>query len=326
MHALTVIDDKGETIMNTTKNYSSITSQAEYDNAFWDMIRTRGISDKALSSGADIGTGTFRMPYSSSEKLMKRLEKESLFRQNATVIKAYKTDSKIYAKDCKDSVQFVAEGEVIPIYEGMDDFKSMVVDRFKASTIVRLDTDFVSDAEFDIEDYLTEKFAKAFGRAEDNAYINGTGTNEPTGILNAERGAEVGVQTGSLTYDDVISLYFSVPAEYRKNGSWLMNDKTALALRKLKDSDGNYLWNQSNDTILGKPVLISEFMPDIGKGAKPIAFGDFSYYWVIGRKPVSVRALVEKFALYDQVGYLALEFVDGKLVRSEAIKVLEVTA
>ena len=109
------------------------------------------------------------------------------------------------------------------------------------------------------------------------------------------------MQTGALIYDDAISLYFSVPAEYRKNGSWLMNDKTALTLRKLKDSDGNYLWNNSNGTILGKPVFISEFMPDIGKDSKPIAFGDFSYYWVIGRKPVSVRALTEKFALYDQV-------------------------
>ena len=103
-----------------------------------------------------------------------------------------------------------------------------------------------------------------------------------------------------------------------------MNDKTALALRKLKDADGNYLWNNSYDTILGKQVLISEFMPDIEAGAKPIAFGDFSYYWVIGRKPVSVRILVEKFTFYDQIGYLAIEFLDGKLVRSEAIKVVEI--
>lgn len=91
-----------------------------------------------------------------------------------------------------------------------------------------------------------------------------------------------------------------------------MNDKTALALRKMKDSAGNYLWNNSNDTILGKQVLISEFMPDIESGTKSIAFGDFSYYWVIGRKPVSVRTLVEKFTFYDQIGYLAIEFLDAK--------------
>lgn len=71
-----------------------------------------------------------------------------------------------------------------------------------------------------------------------------------------------------------------------------MNDKTALALRKLKDIDDNYLWNQTNDTILGKQVIISEYMPAIETGTKPIAFGDFSYYWIVGRKPVSVRTLL----------------------------------
>ena len=56
---------------------------------------------------------------------------------------------------------------------------------------------------------------------------------------------------------------------------------------------------------------------------KPIAFGDFSYYWIVGRKPVTVRTLLEKFVLYDQIGYLAFEFLDGKLVRNEAIKVIQ---
>lgn len=102
-----------------------------------------------------------------------------------------------------------------------------------------------------------------------------------------------------------------------------MNDRTALALKKLKDAYGNYLWNQVNDTILGKQVIISEYMPDIEVGTKPIAFGDFSYYWTVGRKPVLVRILLEKFVVYDQIGYLAFELLDGKLVRKEAIKVIQ---
>ena len=75
--------------------------------------------------------------------------------------------------------------------------------------------------------------------------------------------------------------------------------------------------------ILGKQVIISEYMPDIETGTKPIAFGDFSYYWIVGRKPVTVRTLLEKFVLYDQIGYLAFEFLDGKIVRNEAIKVIQ---
>lgn len=72
-----------------------------------------------------------------------------------------------------------------------------------------------------------------------------------------------------------------------------------------------------------EPIMISEFMPSAGAGSKPVAFGDFSYYWVIDRRPVSARPLVEKFALYSQIGYLALEFLDGKLIRSDAVKVLQ---
>ena len=310
--------------MEMTRNYSAVESQPEYDIEFWNLMRNKPVSGKALSKGKDVTTGAYNMPTGSSGKLMKALEKESLFRQIATVHRAYKTGYRIYAKDCKDKAQFVAEGEAIPIYDGLEDFKNLPVDSHKAAAIVKLDEDFVNDANFDIDTHLVGKFAKAFARTEDNAFINGTGEGEPIGILNKTDGADVGVTTDALTYDDEISLYFSVPSEYRKNGVWLMNDKTALALRKMKDSDGNYLWNNSNDTILGKRVLISEFMPDIGAGAKPIAFGDFSYYWVIGRKPVSVRTLVEKFTFYDQIGYLAIEFLDGKLVRSEAIKVIEI--
>lgn len=91
-------------------------------------------------------------------------------------------------------------------------------------------------------------------------------------------------------------------------------------------ADENYLWNLTNDTILGKWVIISEFMPDIETGAKPITFGDFSYYWIVGRKPVSVRTLLEKFVFYAQIGYLAFVFLGGKLVRKEAVKVIQMTA
>ena len=81
-----------------------------------------------------------------------------------------------------------------------------------------------------------------------------------------------------------------------------------------------------NDTILGHKVCISEFMPIAESGSKPIAFGDFSYYWIVSRRPVSVRTLTEQFAMVDCVGYLAYEFLDGKLVRPEAIKVMQMTA
>ena len=264
------------------------------------------------------------MPNSSDNKYMAALEKESLFRNIGTVIKAYGSGYRIFAKDSNDLAQWVAENDAVPIYDGIEDFTVSTVDSWKLAALVKMDEAFIHDASFDIENYLIKRFAKNFGRAEDNAFINGNGIEMPTGILNATGGAEIAASLNEITYDDVIGLYFSVKPEYRKNAVWLMNDKTALALRTLKDNAGNYLWRNSDDTILGKKVIMSEYMPDADAGAKPIAFGDFSYYWVIGRSPIGIRTLSEKFAALDQLGYLAYEFLDGKLVRPEAVKVIQI--
>ena len=152
---------------------------------------------------------------------------------------------------------------------------------------------------------------------------------KPTGILHATDGAETGVTAESdsaISYDEIIKLYLSVDKKYRKHGTWLMNDETALALRTLKDSAGNYLWKESDETIFSKPVQIVDAMPSIGKGQKVIAFGDFSNYWLVQRFPLTIRTLKEKFAMRGQVGYLGCEYLDGKLIRKDAVKILQMAA
>ena len=296
----------------------------EYDKHFWNAMRGNDGGYAELSKGRNIETGTYAMPNSTNNKYMTDLEKESLFRNIGTVIKAYDNGYRIFAKDNNDLAEWVPEGDAIQIYEGIDDFTINTVDSWKLAAFIKMDEAFIHDAGFDIESHLINRFAKNFRRAEDNAFINGTGIQMPTGILDATNGADVGITTAEITYDDVISLYFSLKPEYRRNAVWLMNDETALALRTLKDSAGNYLWRNSDDTILGKRVIISEYMPNTESDSKPIAFGDFSYYWVIGRRPVSIKTLSEKFALHDQIGYLAFEFLDGKLIRPEAVKVIQI--
>mgnify|MGYP004522899185 CR=1 FL=1 len=128
----------------------------------------------------------------------------------------------------------------------------------------------------------------------------------------------------SLSYDSVIELYLSIKPEYRKNGTWLMNDTTALALRKLKDVNGNYLWRTSDDTILGKKVEISPYMPDIAAGASPITFGDLSYVWFLERQPLSLKVLSELYANENATGYAAFERIDCKLIRPKAVALLSI--
>jgi HK97 family phage major capsid protein len=169
------------------------------------------------------------------------------------------------------------------------------------------------------------------GVKEEEAFFIGNGVGKPTGIFAETGGAELGVTTASataLTADELIDLYYSLKSPYRRNAVFVMNDATVKAIRKLKDNNGQYLWQPSlsagtPDTILNRPVYTSAYVPNIAASAKSIAVGDFSYYWVADRQGRSFKRLGELFAATGQVGFLATQRVDGRLVLPEAIKVLQ---
>ena len=227
--------------------------------------------------------------------------------------------SHLFVNDAEEVAEYIGERELIDPKDIDQTADITQVKSHKLSILIRAAEDFVHQTTFDVEGLITGRLARAFARGEDKGFLIGTGADAPKGLL-SDDGAETGVTAENLTYDDMISLYFSVLPKYRKNGSWLMNDKTALAIRKLKDADGHYLWNENTDTILGKPVFISEFMPDIESGKKPVLFGDFSYYWIVRRSGVTVKPLTELFAQSHQIGYLAFEYLDGLLSNREAVK------
>ena len=296
-----------------------------YEANFWDALRGKPGHKEHLSNGIDTSTGAPVLMPRTQEKFLTALKKEGLFRSIATDIRAFDNQYRIKIANNNDVAAWVPEGGSIPLSAGTEDFDDMGIGSHKLATFFKIEEEFVQDHTFLLEDHLVKRLAKNFGRAEDSGFINGTGVDMPTGILAETGGADIGVTADALTYDDVIKLFFSVKPEYRRNGTWVMNDETALILRTLKDSNGNYIWNHSNDTILGHKVRISEFMPNAAPGSKPIAFGDFSYYWIVGRRPVSVRTLVEQFSVLGYIGYLAYEFLDGKLVRPDAIKVMKIS-
>ena len=166
------------------------------------------------------------------------------------------------------------------------------------------------------------------GRKEEEAFINGNGSAKPTGILQT---AEVGItaaKADAITADNLIDLFYSLKSPYRRNAVWVVNDSTVKAIRKLKDNNGQYIWQAAlkdgdHDTLLGRPILTSPYMPEIGTGTKPVMFGDLSYYWIGDRQGVTFKRLNERYADMGQVGFLASKRVDGKLVLPEAIKVLK---
>jgi len=158
--------------------------------------------------------------------------------------------------------------------------------------------------------------------------VAGDGNGKPRGII---LDAPVGLTAASATAiaaDEVIKLFHSLPRPYRSRATWLMSDNTAMQLRLLKDSNGQYLWQPGlqagqPDRLLGRPVAISNAMPGIEAGARSILFGDLSYYWVAERQGRVLQILREKYADTGRVGFRMYQRVDGVLVLPDAVRVLE---
>jgi len=292
--------------------------------AFWDSMRKKNVSPELLDMTHDPSHHVCDLPRDTAAAYMAALAKENLFRRYATTIKVPANSDRISTTDTPVDAEWVTEYGAIP--EGDLTATYLGLEMHKLACILMVDSNFVFDTGFDIEAYLTRDYARIFGKAEEDAFINGNDSGAPKGILHPTDGAEVGVTAASataITFDEVNKLFFSLKPEYRMNAIWTMNDETALALRILKDSAGNYLWRGTANTLLGRPVVITNHMPAATSGSKPISFGDFSYYWIAEQETLRVRALHEKYSFANKTGYLGMERLDGRLIRSEAIKVLK---
>ena len=311
------------------------TAADSYNKAFWTQVRSRnGITyevKNALSEGVD-SEGGYLVPDEFEHTLVQALNEENIIRNHARVITTSNGLHKIPIVAAHGSAAWMEEEDA---YTASDEtFGQVNLDAHKVGTLIKVSEELLQDSAFDLEAYMNEEFTRRIGDKEEDAYLNGDGSHKPTGIFNGTGGAQVGVtaaSTTAITADEVIDLFYSLKAPYRKNAIWILNDATVKAIRKLKNGAGDYLWQpalKDGDvpTILGRPYFTSQFAPTIEAGAKVMAFGDFSYYWIGDRQGISFKRLNELYAGNGQVGFLASKRLDGKLVLPEAIKVLQMKA
>lgn len=302
----------------------------EYRQNFWNMMRSKTPMPTVMNA-LHIGTdseGGYLVPDEYERTLVEALEEENVFRQLAKVIRTSSGDRKIPVVATKGTASWIdEEGAYL---ESDDSFGQVSIGAYKVGTMIKVSEELLNDSVFDLEAYISREFARRIGAKEEEAFFTGDGSGKPLGVLAATGGAETGVTAASataITADELIDLFYSLKAPYRRNAVWVLNDSTIKAIRKLKDNQGQYLWQPSltagaPDLLLGKPVRTSAYMPAIAADAKTVAFGDFSYYWIADRQGRSFKRLNELYAATGQVGFLASQRVDGKLVLPEAIKVL----
>lgn len=308
-------------------------ASAEYKKAFWKAMRNSYSFDvrNALQVGED-SEGGYLVPDEFERTLIEALEEENVMRQLCNIVSTSSGDKKIPVVATKGTASWVEEEGSIP--ESDDAFAQVSIGAFKLATMLKISEELLNDSVFNLESYIAREFARRIGAAEETAFITGNGSGKPAGILHATGGAQVGVTTASATaisMDEVMDLFYSLKTPYRRNAVFLMNDATVKVLRKLKDGSGQYLWQPSvqagqPDTILNRPVKTTSAMPTVEAGAKVLAFGDFSYYWIADRQGRSFQRLNELYAVTGQVGFRATQRVDGKLVLPESVKVLQMKA
>ena len=299
----------------------------EYKTAVLDALRSnfRKVSN-VLSEGVD-ANGGYLVPEEYDKRLIDVLTEENVMRRLGTSITT-SGEHKINIAGTKPAAAWIEEGGNLTF--GDATFDQIILDAHKLHVAIKVTEELLYDNAFNLESYIIDQFGKALANAEEDAFLNGSGTGQPLGILSPTGGAEIGITAASgtkITSDEVIDLVYSLKRPYRKNAKFLTNDQTLAALRKLKDTTGQYLWQPSYqagepDRLLGYPVETSPYFPVITTGGPALAFGDFSYYNIGDRGTRSFAELKELFAGNGMVGFVAKERVDGKLVLPEAVKLL----
>ena len=213
---------------------------------------------------------------------------------------------------------------------------------FELAAMPKASQRLLDDAAFDVEGWIAERIANRFARAEATAFVSGDGIDKPKGFLFYNKITNGSWVWGQLGYvptgaaadfaatnasDSIVDLVYSLGSEYRANGTFMMNSKTAGAVRKMKDADGRFMWSDGlalgePSRLMGYPVLVAEDMPDIGANAYAIAFGDFHAGYTVVERP-DLRILRDPFSAKPNVLFYATKRVGGDVTDFNAIKLLK---
>ena len=293
----------------------------EYRKGMLTALRTnfRQVSN-VLQEGVD-ADGGYLVPEEYDRRLIQTLSEENIMRRLGHVITT-SGEHKINIAATKPAAAWIEEGGALQFSDAT--FAQILLDAHKLHVAIKVTEELLYDSAFNLESYIIEQFSKALANAEEDAFLNGTGVGQPLGLFAEIGGGHVaGTLSAALKADDVLGLIYELKRPYRKNASFIMNDKTVAQIRKFKDNNGAYLWQPSYqagepDRILGYSVHTSEYVPE-----NAIAFGDYSYYNIGDRGTRSFKQLTELFAGNGMIGYVAKERVDGKLILPEAVQILK---
>jgi len=223
-------------------------------------------------------------------------------------------------------------GENTPVTESEVAFFTKTLEAYKyTSGVVLVSAELLQDSAIDVEGTVRSAMAERIGRIGNRHLTVGTGSSQPNGIVTAATAITGVAAAAAITFDNLIDLFHAVDPAYRDDPSarWMFNDGTLKALRKIKDAEDRYVWQPADvrtgapATILEKPYSINQAVAAIGASNKSVVFGAFNRYVVRMVREFAIRRLVERYADYDQTGFIGFTRLDGELLDAAAVKTLQ---
>jgi HK97 family phage major capsid protein len=191
-----------------------------------------------------------------------------------------------------------------------------------SSDSVLVSEELLQDSAFDLNSFIGAALGERLGRVTNNYFTTGTGTSQPQGVVTfAAQGvvSTAAVGTYVIGWEDLVALEHSVDPAYRASASarWMLNDSTLRDLKLITDQEDRPIWlpgiaTREPDTILGYQYTINQSMASQGALAKPLLFGDFSKFVIRDVRGVTLLRLVERYADYHQIGFLAFLRADSR--------------
>lgn len=315
-----------------------ITETPEYKDAFFRAVREgksavsateRKLFENVMQTDPDAKGGFLVMPEELESSVRALLAQSVVMRRLANTIKMT-ADRKIVLAASYGAAEWIPESGAYPKVD--DNFDTVTVGSHKLGKIILVSEELLHDSEFDLSGLISTSFSRVFSEGEEAAYLTGTGIGKPKGVLvDAQTGVTAAAAT-AITADELLDLYYALKSKYRTKATFLMGDSTEKVLRKLKNATtGDYMWQPGltagqPNTLLGRPVELSDFMPAVAADAKAIAFGDFSQYTIKDTLGMQMQVLDQLYAENGQVGFKGNERTDGRLIVPEAVQVLKMKA
>lgn len=316
--------------VKTIEDKKELTQEEKDIKAFAQYIRNvvNGVPQNAETQLTKSDNGAI-IPRTIARKIIDKVVEISPLYASATKYDAKGTLAVPKYDDTTDDVTVAYAAEFDDLVSHSGKFNTVELTGFLIGALTKISKSLLNNNDFNLTDYVVTKMAEKFKLFYEGECLNGT-ASKISGIVGSYDSTNMKVQLAnksSITADELIDIQETIPDTYQTNAYWIMNRDTRKKIRKLKDSDGNYILNRAFNEkwdyeLLGKPVYCSEKAEKLGTASKPVIFyGDFSGLAIKETESMEIQILLEKFATQHAIGVVGYSELDSKVENTQKIAV-----